>query len=689
MRNQWLEQDAVGLSGEHLLVYQARIVGADSALVTRGGGNVSLKVTGTDFRGLQKKVLLIKGSGVDMGTAQPDNFPAVNLEDLLPLFERSEMADEDLTNYLVRCLMEPDAPRPSIETLLHAFLQQSSVVHTHADAILSLSNTQRPDQIIRDVFGASVAIVPYFRPGFLLSKEVAQTVLTNPKAKGVILLNHGLVTWGVNPKNSYEEHIDIVGQAEEYIKQKAKGRAVFGVLGNTIQDSEQRQAAIASVGPMIRRLVADGVSRGRMVVRFDGNQDTLNFIGSEKAQKLVEAGAATPDHLLSTKRTPVLIQCNDPFNIHEVRQVLEKNVVSYEQKYIEWFRRYAKADQEMLSPHPRVILVSGLGMWTVGRDISETLVTADIYRHTIAIMAGAEILGGYASLTQRQAYDAEYWPQELYKLSLLPPERELSRRIALITGAAHGIGQAIARRFALEGANLVLTDIDYEGVEAVSAQLNEEFGSERTIPVRHDVTSEEQTRAAVRNAALAYGGLDILVSNAGIAPTGNLDSIDLEEWQRSLQVNATGHLLVAREAIKIMKEQGFGGSLVFIATKNVLAPGRGFGAYSAAKSAEVQVARVLAMENGMHGIRSNIINPDAVFQNSGLWSEELRRERAEAHNVRVSDLEDFYRKRNLLETFITPSDVAQAALFFASDRSAKTTGCILTVDGGVPEAFPR
>lgn len=689
MRNQWLEQDVVGFSDEHLLVYQARIVGADPALVTRGGGNVSLKVAGTDFRGIQKKVLLIKGSGIDMGTAQANDFPAVNLEDLLPLFERSEMSDEDLTNYLVRCLMEPDAPRPSIETLLHAFLQQASVVHTHADAILSLSNTQRPDQIIKDVFGTGIAIVPYLRPGFLLSKEVAKMVLTNPKAKGVVLLNHGLVTWGLTPKASYEEHIDVVGQAEEYIKQKTKGRAVFGVLKDVVQDSERRQVAIASVGPMIRRLVADGTSRGRMVVRFDDSQDILDFIGSEKAQKLVEAGAVTPDHLLSTKRTPVLIQCNDPLDVYEVRQALEKSVVLYEQKYIEWFRRYAQPDQEMLSPHPRVILVSGLGMWTVGRDISEASVTADIYHHTIAIMAGSETLGGYASLTQKQAYDAEYWPQELYKLSLLPPERELSRRIALITGAAHGIGQAIARKFASEGAHLVLTDVDYEGVEAVSAQLNEEFGSERTIPVRHDVTSEEQTRAAVCKAALSYGGLDILVSNAGIAPTGNLDSIDLEEWQRSLQVNATGHLLVAREAIKIMKEQGFGGSLVFVATKNVLAPGRGFGAYSAAKSAEVQVARVLAMENGIYGIRSNIINPDAVFQNSGLWSEELRIERAAAHNVPVSDLEDFYRKRNLLEAFITPTDVSEAVLFFASDRSAKTTGCILTVDGGVPEAFPR
>ena len=293
-----------------------------------------------------------------------------------------------------------------------------------------------------------------------------------------------------------------------------------------------------------------------------------------------------------------------------------------------------KRGQEMLDPHPRVVLVPGLGMWTAGRDVRATTVTADIYRHTISIMAGAEAVDRYVSLSPEEAYKAEYWPQELYKLSLLPPESELSRRIALITGAAHGIGQAIARRFAAEGAHLVLTDVDYEGVEVLSAQLNEEHGGGWCTAVRHDVTSEAETAAAVRHAALAYGGLDILVSNAGIAPTGALDELEIEDWQRSLQVNATGHLLVAREAVRLMREQGFGGSLVFIATKNVLAPGRGFGAYSAAKSAQVQVARVLAMENGAYGIRSNIVNPDAVFQGSGLWSPELRRERCHGPRYR-------------------------------------------------------
>ena len=689
MENRWSEQDAAGLSEVELLVYQAHLIGADPALVTWGGGNISLKATRSDFRGRETRALLIKGSGVDMRSAQPHDFPAVRLEDLLPLFERSDMSDEEVVDYLARCLLEPGSPRPSIETLLHAFLPHTSVVHTHADAILSLSNTHRPEKVLKETFGSAVVAVPYRRPGFLLSRAVAQTVLKNPTAKGVALLNHGLVTWGPTVQASYEAHIDLICQAEEFIQERTMGRTVFGGIAQAAQEPEQRRTVAAAVAPTIRRLVASGTARGRGVLRFDDSPDILEFIGSAKAPGLVEAGAATPDHLLSTKRTPLLVETTDPSNIADVRQALEEGVARYEQAYIEWFRRHAQAGQEMLDPYPRVVLVPGLGMWTTGRDVRATTVAADIYRHTISIMAGAEAVDRYVSLSPEEAYKAEYWPQELYKLSLLPPERELSRRIALITGAAHGIGQAIARRFAAEGAHLVLTDVDYEGAEALSAQLNEEHGAGWCTAVRHDVTSEAETAAAVRHAALTYGGLDILVSNAGIAATGALDELELEEWQRSLQVNATGHFLVAREAVRVIRQQAFGGSLVFIATKNVLAPGRGFGAYSAAKSAEVQLARVLAIENGAYGIRSNIVNPDAVFQGSGLWSPELRRERAAAHGIAESELEEFYRKRNLLQAFITPTDVAQAALFLAGDRSAKTTGCILTVDGGVPEAFPR
>jgi NAD(P)-dependent dehydrogenase (short-subunit alcohol dehydrogenase family) len=304
-------------------------------------------------------------------------------------------------------------------------------------------------------------------------------------------------------------------------------------------------------------------------------------------------------------------------------------------------------------------------------------------------MSAALAVSEYTSLTARDAFEAEYWPMELYKLSLAPTEKELARRVALVTGGAHGIGRAIALRLASEGAHVVVTDVDEEGAQAVAQELQVAHGDGRAIACLMDVTSEAEVAGAFRQLRLAYGGLDVLVSNAGIAPVGAIDELSLRDWQRALDINTTGHFLVAREAVKLMKEQGTGGSMVFIGTKNVPSPGGGFGAYSASKAAEVQLARVLAIENGEHGIRSNVVNPDAIFEGSALWSPELREQRARAHGISVDGLEDFYRQRNLLKERISAEDVAETVLFLAGDRSAKTTGAMIPVDGGLRDAFPR
>ena len=688
MENRWSEEETEGLSELDALVYQSRLIGADPALVIWGGGNTSLKVTRPDFRGRETKALLIKGSGCDMKSAQAADFPAVRLEDVLPLFERPDMRDEEVAYYLERCLLDTGAPRPSIETLLHAFLPQASVVHSHADALLSLTNTRDSQQVMQQAYGNDVVVVPYRRPGFLLSKEVALAALKHPGAKGVVLLNHGLVTWGSTPKASYDTHIELVNQAEEYISKRSAGKVVFGGTRVPGLEQEERRRVAAVVAPTLRALISPS-GNGRMILRFDDSDDVLGFVSSKRVRELAEAGAATPDHLVNTKRDPLLVEVSDPSYAGDLRRAIEDGVERYRKAYGEWFKQHKRGSAEMHDPNPRVVLVPGIGMWVAGRDARALQVVSDIYHHTISVMAGAHGVGEYTSLSLQDAFDAEYWALELHKLTLLPPERELSRRVAIVTGAARGIGKAIARRLAQEGAHLALADIHADGVQEAADEINGEVGASRCIAVPLDVTSPEQVADAFQRAVLSFGGVDILVSNAGFAPTGTMDQLSLADWQRSLDVNATGHLLVAREAVRIMREQGLGGSLVFIATKNVTAPGRGFGAYSAAKAAEAQLARVLAIENGAYGIRCNIINPDAVFQDSGLWSRELREERARAHGIAVSDLEDFYRQRNLLQAFITPNDVAEAALYLASDRSAKTTGCIITVDGGLPEAFPR
>lgn len=688
MENRWADKEAEGLSERDLLVYQSRLIGADPALVIWGGGNTSLKVNRADFRGRSIKSLLIKGSGSDMKSAQAKDFPAVRLEELLPLFELREMSDEAMVDYLEHCLLDPGALRPSIETLLHAFLPQASIVHTHADAILSLTNTSDAPGVLHRAFGNDVTVVPYRRPGFLLSKEVAQAALKRPGAKGVVLMNHGLVTWGPTPKASYDSHIDLVAQAEDYIRRRSAAKHVFGGVRTPALEPDARRRVAAAVAPALRGYLGSPNGQ-RVLLRFEDSDDVLQLASSQRLREVTEAGAATPDHLLNTKRVPLVAKVSDPSSPGGIHRALEEGLQQYRQEYTDWFHRHRLERGEMRDPNPRVVLVPGLGMWVTGGDARSLTVVSDIYHHTISIMAGAQAVGEYASLSEMDAYEAEYWPLELYKLTLLPPGRELARRIALVTGAARGIGKAIARRLAQEGAHLVLSDLRGEDAQQAAQEINQELSADRCMGVAMDVTRPDQVEEGFRQAVLAFGGVDILVSNAGIAPTGTLDQLSLADWQKSLDVNATGHLLVAREAVHIMREQRLGGSLVFIATKNVTAPGRGFGAYSAAKAAEAQLARVLAMENGAYGIRSNIINPDAVFQDSGLWSPALREERAQAHGIPVSELEDFYRRRNLLQAYVAPDDVAEAALFLASDRSAKTTGCIITVDGGLPEAFPR
>ncbi len=685
MRSAWSESEAAGLSPLDLLVYQSRLVGGEPSLALWGGGNTSLKTVERDFTGVERSVLRVKGSGADMRTIGRGGFPGVILDYVLPLLDRDDMQDEEMVEYLSHCLLEPSSPRPSIETLLHAFLPRASVVHSHADSILSITNTRRPYELLAEAFGAEVAAVAYRRPGFRLSKEVAESAQVSAAVRGVALLNHGLVTWGETPREAYETHVELVTRAEEFVRRAAGGRRPFRRAPAARPAQAIRRRAAASLAPALRGLVL----RHGGVLRFEDGDDVMRLVCSPDADALAQVGAATPDHLLTTKRTPLVVDAGDLSDLEQIRSRLSAGVEEYAGSYGEWYGRHTDGENPMLDPYPRVVLVRGVGMWTAGANARAARAAADIYRHTIDIMAGSQSLDRYKSLSLQDAYDAEYWPLELYKRTLAPPERELSGRVALVTGAASGIGRAIALRFAEEGAHVVVTDVQGAGARAVAREIAERHGEDRVLHRRLDVSDEESVREAFRAVRLAFGGLDVLVSNAGIAPVGAIDSLELADWERSLSVNATGHFLVAREAVAILREQGLGGSLIFVATKNVPAPGQELGAYSAAKAAEAQLARVLAIENGPHGIRSNIINPDAVFRGSRLWSPEVRRGRAQAHGIPVGEVEDFYRRRTLLRATVTAEDVAEAALFLAGDRSLKTTGAMLPVDGGLRDAFPR
>ena len=677
MRSRWNDAEAHARDGLDLLVYASRLVGAETSLVVWGGGNTSIKRTERDHRGREVEVLRVKGSGSDLKSIQRKDFPGVRMDDIRALLPREDMGDQDMVGYLAHALQEPGGVRPSIETLLHGFVNAYAVVHTHADAIVSLTNNDRAADVLTAVYGKDVITLDYRRPGFKISREVADAIAGHGQAKALLLSKHGTITWGATVREAYEATIELITRAEEAIAERARGRRVFGGPRVPVLPPGERRARALALAPRLRGLL----SRNRpVVVTFDDSPAVTEFVSSTDAPRLSQVGPATPDHTIYTKRLPCFVAPDGS---------VEEAVEAFVRDYTRYFEAHRSEGAELGDPLPRVVLVPGLGMFTAGRDRRTSGIVQDIYHHTIDVIGGATAFGTYVSLSARDAFDVEYWPLELYKLTLAPPEKELTRRVALVTGGASGIGRAIARRLAAEGAHVVVGDVDEPGAVHTADEIVAAVGAGRALGLAMDVTHEDSVRAALEATLLAYGGLDVLVSNAGTAHSTPVVDLRLEDWERAFAVNATGHFLVAREAMRVMLAQGLGGALVFVATKNVMSPGKDFAAYSASKAAEAQLAKVLALEGAPHGIRSNIINPDAVFQDSRLWSEEIRRERAAAQGIAVADLEEFYRKRNLLGVRILPEDVAEAALFLASDRSAKTTGCTLTVDGGVKDAFPR
>jgi rhamnulose-1-phosphate aldolase/alcohol dehydrogenase len=684
MRSRWNDEDAAGLSDLDLLVYASRLVGAETSLVVWGGGNTSIKRVERDHRGRAIPVLRVKGSGSDLKSIQGRDFPGVKMDDILALLDREEMGDQEMVSYLAHGLMEPGGPRPSIETLLHGFLPAPAVVHTHADAIVSLTNNDRARETLASVYGQEVIALAYRRPGFRISRDVADAIAARPEAKALVLERHGTITWGATARQAYEATIELISRAEEAIAARRAGRRVFGAARVSALDPADRRVAAVSVAPGLRGQLG---RQRRVILTFDGDPKVVEFASSAAAPEVAQVGPATPDHTIFTKRVACLTGAADgPAGLS---RAIEESVGRYAEEYARYFEAHRFPGAELLDPWPRVVLVPGLGMFTAGKDRRTAGIVSDMYHHTIDVMGNALAFGNYVSLTPRDAFDVEYWPLELYKLTLAPSERELARRIALVTGGAGGIGRAVARRLAAEGAHVVVADLDEGGARKVAGEIAAAAGGGRALGLGMDVTSETSVRAAFEETILAYGGLDILVSNAGIAHSAPVAQLALADWERSFAVNATGHFLVARQAMRLLMGQGLGGALVFVATKNVMSPGKDFAAYSAAKAAEAQLAKVLALEGAPHGIRSNIVNPDAIFQDSGLWSADIRRERAAAQGIAAEQLEEFYRRRNLLGARILPDDVAEAVLFLASDRSAKTTGCTLTVDGGVKDAFPR
>ena len=685
-QNLWDPRRAEGLSELEALAYRSNLLGRDRAVANYGGGNTSTKARERDHTGREVDVLWVKGSGSDLATIQAHQFTGLKLQEVLPLMEREEMSDEEMVAYLASCQLRPDMPRGSIETLLHAFVPYAQVDHTHPDAINMICCAEGGEDLARECFGEEVVWIPYIRPGFALSKQVGEAVKNNPDAQFVLLAKHGLVTWGETHEESYGRTIEAINRAAEFVSSRAG--EPFGGRKVEPPAPEKREALLAEVLPALRGALSSGLEESsHKILRPDyTSEDVLAFVCGRDSRGLSQVGAACPDHLVRTKVRPLWVDF-DPENegTDELEAKLREGAARYREDYEAYFSRHEEADEEMFDPNPRIVLIEGLGLVAAANNAKEANLSRDFAYRAINVMRGANALGGYVSLTEEESYAVEYWPLELYKLTLTPPPDELAGRVAFVTGGAGGIGSAVARSLASRGACIVVCDLDEAGAGEVAESL-----PEPGIPARADVTDESEVVGAYRRAVLEYGGVDVVVSNAGLASSAPIEDTSVEMWDKNHAVLAKGYFLVAREAFRIMREQGIGGSLVFVASKNAMAAGKNASAYSSAKAAELHLARCLAEEGGAGRIRVNTVNPDAVLQGSRIWDSGWREQRAAAYGIQPDELEDYYRERNVLKLNVLPENVAEAVLHFASEtRSSRSTGNVLNVDGGVKDAYPR
>ncbi|WP_343310870.1 bifunctional aldolase/short-chain dehydrogenase [Bacillus atrophaeus] len=688
VKHLWEEQKADRLpQGAEELVYRSNLIGSDRAVCNWGGGNTSMKTYEKDFRGRDIEVMWVKGSGSDLATMKAHNFTGLKLEDIRPLIEREEMTDEEMVEYLAHCMIDSKHPRPSIETLLHAFLPYQHIDHTHPDAIISICCADNGKQIAEDIYGNRFVWVPYVRPGFTLSKMIAEGVANNPHAELVLMEKHGLVTWGNTSAESYEKTISIINEAERYINKRIEEKNAFGGERYESLQAEERRQILAKIMPVIRGAVS---SEKKMILSYDDADDVLQFVNSVKAPELSQTGAACPDHLVHTKRVPLYVDWNpQEQDIDALLKNVKAGITRFKSEYKDYVERNKQEGDQCFESAPRVILIPGIGMINTGKSLEMSKVSGALYHRAIAVMKGSSALGRFVSLSENESYNIEYWPLELYKLTLAPAEAEFSRKVAFVTGGAGGIGSAACRRFVSEGAHVVVADLNVEGAQRIAGEINKTYGEGRAIAVKMDVTKEEEVQQAFEQTALTYGGVDIIVNNAGLATSSPLEETTLKEWNLNINVLGTGYFLVAREAFKQMKQQNAGGNMVFVGSKNSVYAGKNAAAYSSVKALETHLARCIAAEGGEHGIRVNSVLPDAVLQGSAIWGSSWREERAAAYGIEPDQLEEHYRKRTTLLVNIYPKDIAESIAFLASSKAEKTTGCMITVDGGVPAAFTR
>lgn len=684
------KEAALGDDEIALLIYRSNILGADLRITNYGGGNTSCKTTESDpLTGKPVEVMWVKGSGGDIGTLTRKGLAGLYLDKLRSLknvYRGLEFEDE-MVNLFNHCIFDLDSKAPSIDTPLHAFLPFKHIDHLHPDAAIAIAASKDGEAITRELFDNQIAWVPWQRPGFDLGLQLEKAVNENPGIRGIMLGGHGLFTWGDTSYECYLNSLEVIDKASAYLHENfGKRRPVFGGVEVQSLEPEARRKQAARLAPVLRGLAS---AYARMVGHFTDDSRVLEFINSKDLPKLAPLGTSCPDHFLRTKIRPLVLDLPATANLSdlaEVKKKLEAPFENYRKEYADYYERHKRpGSPAMRDPNPVIILWPGVGMFSFSKDKQTARVASEFYINAINVMKGAEAVSEYVSLPLQEAFDIEYWLLEEAKLQRMPKEKPLSRKIAFVTGGAGGIGKAIAKKLASEGACVFVADLHENRLRETVAGFSRDVGSGSVV----DVTDEMSVREAIAQACLAFGGVDIIVNCAGLAISKPLEQTTSADWDLLNDVIVKGQFEVSKAAVEVLRAQSLGGDIVNIVSKNALVSGPNNVAYGTAKAAQIHMSRLLAAELGKDKIRVNVVNPDAVIEGSKIWEGEWAQGRAKAYGVTVEELPAFYAKRTILNEIISVDDIANGVFVLVGGHLNKSTGNVINVDGGVAAAFVR
>lgn len=691
----WNEQEAEKIKHDEvaLLIYRSNLLGADLRLTNYGGGNTSCKVISKDpLTGSETEVMWVKGSGGDLGTLKKSGLAALYTERLRSLTNvyRGIEHEDEMVALFNHCIFDLESKAPSIDTPLHGFLPFKHIDHLHPDAAIAIAASKEGEQITNELFGGKIGWVGWQKPGFDLGLQLKKCLDENPGIRGIMLGSHGLFTWGDTAYECYINSLEVIEQCAEFINSKITGKTTFGGQKITSLETIKRIEQAAEIAPILRGLCS---SQQKMIGHFTDDERVLEFINSNDLSRLAPLGTSCPDHFLRTKISPLILPLLPTEDLSDTASIKSKLIPEFE-AYRKMYAEYYNTCKHSNSPairdaNPVVLLYPGIGMFTFAKDKQTARVASEFYINAINVMKGSEAISSYTSLPRQEAFNIEYWLLEEAKLQRMPKPKALSGRVVLVTGSAGGIGKGISKKFADEGACVILNDNDQNRLNNAAEEFNSKYGKDVFTTALVDVTNKETINQAFNTAALYFGGIDIIVNNAGISISKPVEDHTEKDWDLLYDILVKGQFLVTQSGVKVLRKQGFGGDVINIVSKNALVSGPNNAGYGSAKAAQLHLSRLNAAEFGPDKIRVNTVNPDAVISDSKIWAGDWAAGRAKAYGITVEELPSFYAKRTLLNEIILPEDIANACFAIVGGLLNKSTGNVINVDGGVAAGFVR